>query len=242
MSSIFGGSKQKQSSQSTSQTASQSFNRAYDTMNTSFAPMLGYANTGAQSLQALLGGDSSGFNKYLDATGFDFARERGEGALTTGLRSRGLANSGGALKSLAQFNTGLNQQYADNYINNLMKQAGLGLQAGQLISGAGNVSQAASQSQSTGVGSGSSKPGIGGFLGSIAGAAAASDKRLKMNIEKVGYDGYNDLNVYQFHYIDGRGPYVGYMAQEVEEKHPEAMGPELGGYLTVDYSKLKKVA
>lgn len=91
-----------------------------------------------------------------------------------------------------------------------------------------------------------SGPGIGASMlagaASGAGAAAASDRRLKQNIEKLGEldDG---LGVYRFEYIDGarfgEGEQVGVMADEVAELRPWASGPLIDGkYGSVYYGRL----
>lgn len=82
-------------------------------------------------------------------------------------------------------------------------------------------------------GAGNIAEGIGTAL-SIA--SMFSDRRLKTNIRKIG------------EYADGLGRYVwtyvwgeraeGVMADEVAELRPWALGPEVGGYATVDYNRL----
>lgn len=80
----------------------------------------------------------------------------------------------------------------------------------------------------------------GGFLSGLAslGSAAifASDRRLKTNIALVGQrpDG---LNVYSYDYIWGE-PSVGVMADEVAVLRPEALGPTIAGFATVNYGVL----
>ena len=80
----------------------------------------------------------------------------------------------------------------------------------------------------------------GGFLSGLAslGSAAilASDRRLKTNISLIGQrpDG---LNLYSYDYIWGQ-PAVGVMADEVAALRPEALGPVVGGYATVNYGAL----
>lgn len=238
MSKIFGGSKQRSTSQSNSVSSSSSSNRAFEGLNTSFSPLTSNAQTGSNALAAILGGDSTGFNSYLDATGFDFNRERGEGALTTMLGSRGLRNSGGAMKALSQFNTGLNQQYAGNYMDRLLQQAGLGFNAGNLISGAGGTANSSSTSNSTGTQIGSSSPGIGGLFGGVGSIVAASDRTLKTDIKKVGKTK-EGLNLYTYKYIGRPETHTGVMADEVRKIKPEALGPKVMGFDTVDYSKLE---
>ena len=77
-------------------------------------------------------------------------------------------------------------------------------------------------------------------LGILAAAApyffAASDVRLKTNIEKIGTrkDG---LGVYEYNYIWGGPKQFGVMAQEVEKKYPEAV-LNIDGYKAVNYGLL----
>lgn len=224
MSKIFGGSEQ--------QSTASSSNRAFDSINQSFSPMFGLAGSGAQSLQALLGGDSSGFDAYKSATGFDAMAEAGSRGITGNAAARGLLRSGSTGKALTGYGVGLQNQFASNYMDRLLGLSGLGLQAGNLVSGAGQVSESQS--------SGSSKEGIGKFIGTIASAAAASDRRLKKNIFRIGKLK-SGLNLYQYHYTNNAGPFIGVMADEVEKLVPEAMGPVIGGFKTVDYSKLELV-
>jgi hypothetical protein len=77
------------------------------------------------------------------------------------------------------------------------------------------------------------KSGVSGFF---------SDKRLKENLKKVGSLA-NGLNVYVGNYKKETGldtrPQLFLLAQEVKEKHPEAVGKRFGA-LTVDYSKAVK--
>lgn len=78
-------------------------------------------------------------------------------------------------------------------------------------------------------------------LGSAAGAYAASERRVKTNINKVG-EMLDGLGVYTFNYVwDApeeplRG---GVMVDEVQELRPWALGPVVDGIQTVDYSKLE---
>jgi len=75
----------------------------------------------------------------------------------------------------------------------------------------------------------------------VAGGIAASDRRLKKNIFKIA-EMLNGLNVYQYRYTNNEGPHIGVMADEVMLIQPEAMGPTIDGYMTVDYGKLEGVA
>lgn len=69
-----------------------------------------------------------------------------------------------------------------------------------------------------------------------AGAYAASDRRLKREVEKIGEldDG---LAVYVWRYLWGKLA-IGVMADEVAEKRPWALGPTFHGFATVNYGAL----
>ena len=77
-----------------------------------------------------------------------------------------------------------------------------------------------------------------GQIGSAAvtGGFKASDRRLKTNIKLLGIrpDG---LGVYSYDYIWG-GSDIGVMADEVAIFKPEALGPTIGGFATVNYGAL----
>lgn len=214
MSSIFGGSKSKNSSS----------NQAYGDILSNYGGLQGTAATGTNALSALLGGDASGFNAYKQATGFDAAAKQGSQGITGNAAAAGLLRSGSSSKALQSYGDNIQNQYAGQYMNGLMNQANLGFQAGSLISGAGQQSS----------GSSSSKPGIGKFIGQAAtGAAMFSDPRLKEDVIHIRTR--NDgLKVYNFKYKDSEGRHIGLMADEVPAKF---RGPDIGGYMTIDYDK-----
>jgi hypothetical protein len=71
-------------------------------------------------------------------------------------------------------------------------------------------------------------------------AAMASDRRLKVDVEKVGEDA-DGLGRYRYRYVtdDPQAPLrEGVMADEVARLRPWALGPERGGFATVDYGAL----
>lgn len=147
MSSIFGGSK----------TQSSSSNQAYGTLSNALSSELKSATTGSSALASLLGGDLSGFNSFKNATGFDQTASAGATGITGSAAAGGLLRSGSTSKSLSSYNSALGNQYYQNYVSDLLSQAGLGNTAASILSSAGNTSQS----------SGSSKPGIAGFLGKL---------------------------------------------------------------------------
>ncbi len=100
---------------------------------------------------------------------------------------------------------------------------------------------------STGTNVSKSSPSLLSLLaqGAQSVASVASDIRLKTNIEKVGeVDG---LGVYDFDYLPIEGQIADYMpagrqrgvmAHEVALLRPDALGPVVDGYLTVNYGAL----
>lgn len=196
MSSIFGGSKKKSSqqgsgysssqgsSQSRSSSESLSHNLAYPYLKDAYSGQVS-TGTGANAMLANLlglGNDpaaaADAFQRYRNSAGFNSTLAAGSDAISGNAASRGLLSSGATLKRLAGYGQELNQQYYGNYLNQLLGLSNQGLQAGGLISGAGNESTSKSQSEASsqqssqsrnqysGSSSGKSKPGLGGFVGS----------------------------------------------------------------------------
>jgi hypothetical protein len=75
------------------------------------------------------------------------------------------------------------------------------------------------------------------MIGSAAGGAMASDRRLKTDIKKVGKTD-SGLSVYTYKYKGNDKTHMGVMAQEVEEVFPEAV-TEVDGYKAVYYDLIK---
>jgi len=259
MSSIFGGSKSKQQSQQSSQSQSQSqsnslsYNQAYPWAKETFGGMAQNAGGANDMVSALLGvgGDSQAaqqaFDNYKNSAGYQFQLQQGMNAINGNAAAKGMLSSGATAKALAGYGQNLASTYYNNYLDKLLGVGQQGLQAGGLVTGAGNVSQSnststsTSSSRGTSSGNSSSKPGIGGFIGSIA-SALPSDRRLKLDIKEVGDN--EGLTVYDYRYIWDEPDTVrrGYMADEVAKLHPEALGPELpGGYQTVRYDLLPAI-
>lgn len=157
---IFGGSKSKQTSDS--------YNQAYPYVQQQYG---GVANNGVAAsnmVKNLLGlGDTQAgtdaFNQYKGSSGYQADEHAGVGAITNSAAAKGLLGSGGTLKDISRFGTDLTDKYFNNYLDRLTGQSSQGLQAGALISGAGQVSHGQSNS--------SQKPGMSKFIGSLLAAA-----------------------------------------------------------------------
>lgn len=232
---VFGGS----GSQSSSQSQSSSSNLAYPMLSSTLGGAVGQAPSAMSQIATLLGlggnsaAASAGLDNYANSAGYNFAQKQGMDAINNNMYARGLGKSGADEKALAQFTTGLNQQYLQNYLGDLSNLGGLGINAGDVLARAGNVSNSSSTSKGS---SDSETGGLGKFIGSIL----ASDRRLKRDIKRVGT--YPDgLGAYEWHYAfdPTKTRYRGVMADEVRLLRPEAYVPNFRGeYAGVNYAAL----
>lgn len=223
MGGLMGGSKSKSSSES--------YNKNNALVTGAMSPAMGYLTQGGNAMQALLGGDTSGLETYKNNMGYNWELQQGTDSLLSKMANIGGLDSGATLKGLAKFQTGLNNQYANNYMQNLLGFSELGGKAGELIANVGNYNKSKSSS--------SQSAGIGGVLGGLASNAAIfSDRRLKQDIVKIG-EHEDGLGVYNYSYLwSPEKTETGVMADEVEVLRPWALGPEVKGYKTVNYGRL----
>ena len=70
---------------------------------------------------------------------------------------------------------------------------------------------------------------------SVATIYAASDRRVKENIKKIG-ESISGIGIYKFNYIGQAKQYIGAMADDVIKLVPEAVGTMSNGYLGVNYN------
>ncbi len=80
---------------------------------------------------------------------------------------------------------------------------------------------------------------VGGGMASNPAVMAAmfSDRRLKTDIEQIGEDPVTGLPIYTYRYLWDERPTIGFMADEVAEFMPKAVGVR-AGFLTVNYAML----
>lgn len=157
MSSIFGGSKSK----------AQSSNQAYPYIKETYSPLASFGTEAGGLIRSLLGlggadAKAQAVNNFQDTPGYQFQLDQGSKAITNNAASKGLLNSGGTLKALTKFGQGLADSTYQGYLSNLFNLGNMGLNAGQLIAGSGTKSTSNSKS----------KPGLGGFIGSMASGIA----------------------------------------------------------------------
>ena len=231
----------------------QTFNQAQDMMRGEGQVMDAWKNQLAESMANQTATQSMQMNNQLAQRGM------GTGGLAN-LVNAGMQNRAG--EQLSQGMVGLmgqSAQMGQNMMQNSMQLGQLGFQGlhgrGQLASQIDqralqqamfNAQQQNEQRQYTMTSkynqAAGNRAARGEFVGNVLGAAgsaagayagfAASDIRLKNNIDKVGVSE-SGVNIYEFNYNNKEGRYRGVMAQEVpwaSERHD--------GYLHVDYSKL----
>lgn len=156
---LFGGSKQSSSSTSS--------NQAFDFLKNAFSGITDQGGQASSTIANLLGlggqpAQTGAFDNWRANTGYNFGFNEGQRGITGSAASKGLLNSGSTAKALTQFGQDYASTKYGDYMNQLSGLLGQGLQAGNLISGAGQVSQ----SQSKGTSSGG---GFGGVAGKLLG-------------------------------------------------------------------------
>lgn len=141
------------------------------------------------------------------------------------------------LSSLAQVGRGLQSQ-SQNYLGQIGNQS---------VQGASLFGQRAGSIENRGWELGGAALGAGAQAAGSLGAAsilAASDKRLKKNIQKVGK--HKGLNVYTWDWneigekVVKDKYYIGFIAQEVEKLYPQYVVQMDNGYMAVNYAELLK--
>jgi hypothetical protein len=113
--------------------------------------------------------------------------------------------------------------------------AGAAGAAGAGAAGAGTAAAGSAAAGAAGAAGGSAGGGLAALIGALF-----SDERMKENKRVVGrtFDG---QNIYAYNYKGHPMTQLGLMAQEVERRHPEAVG-EQGGMKTVQYDRAIKTA
>lgn len=119
----------------------------------------GYASE--NSLRNLLGlngasGDRRAMQTLQNLPGYKFTRQQGDLATQSAASVTGSALGGAGLKSLANYNQGLASQYYNSYVNNLLQNTNIGLNA---------ASNSGSAGTSLGAGAASALAGSGASLG-----------------------------------------------------------------------------
>lgn len=176
------------------------------------------------------GGAEAGYQNYLQNAGYAPAMRQLAQDVTGQGAAAGILNSGATAKALQTRGMELNNQYFNNYLEQLRGLSGLGLQAGGLVANTGQ--------KSTGTSTGGSPSTLGSIASAVGGIASIfSDRRLKRDIERVG-EFADGLGIYTFRYVMNAKRVLGVMADEVGKLRPWALGPVRAGFATVNYGAL----
>lgn len=205
---LFGGSKN----------SSTSSNKAYDYLKDQLGGAIGQGTNFLGRLGDELEG---GFDAFKKKAGFDFQLGQGLKGISGSRAALGGLRTGDTGRAALTFGNGLQSGMYGNYLDRLSGMSNQGLQAAGIIAGAGQESTS----------KGKSSNGLVSGLTSIF-----SDRRLKQDIRKIGTAD-NGLPIYAFAYTNEPSrTHIGFMADEVEKIHPEAISEFMGAKM-VDYGK-----
>lgn len=214
---------------------SSSSNQAYGLLSSTYAPQMQTGVAANNALAGLLGvgGDpnasNAAFQNFLNSSGYQNVLKQAGQGITGSAAARGLLQSGATAKALQSNAANLGSNYFSQYLQQLGGLSGQGLQAGGLVGGAGQTSTG----QQTG--------GSGGLLGAVGSIGSLfSDRRLKRGIKLIGRFP-NGLGLYVYRYVWGFSRHLGVMADEVETLFPQALGPTVFGFKTVNYDMLRPI-
>jgi hypothetical protein len=150
--------KSSQSSGNTSQQTSESKNQAYPLIKEQLGGQIGNVDRSNNVISSLLGlggdGGRAGLDTFLNSSNYNFVRDEGIRGIDASNASRGLSQSGSALRGLSKYSSNLAQSFLDKYLGQLSGLSNSGLQSAQIITSAGNTSN--SQGTSSGSSKGSS--------------------------------------------------------------------------------------
>lgn len=133
----------------------------YNNNQSNLQPFITAGQGATSTLSRLTGGNATpaDYSSFYNSPDYKFAQEQGELGITRGANARGLNLSGGTLKDLATFNSGLASQQYGNYYNRLMQLATLGSNSASSLAGnntnmassMGNTMQGIGQAQASGI-------------------------------------------------------------------------------------------
>lgn len=193
------------------------------------------------------------FADFQNDPGYQAQFQAGVGALDRSAAARGGVYSGSQMKDLSSYGQQFQRQAFNDRINHLSGYAGQGQQAAMGAAGVASQTGNALGNMAFGFGQQNAANRINyangmaqaqsigpqNFLnlaGSAAKAFAASDIRLKRDIERIGAMP-SGLPVYRYRYLWSDDEQVGVMAQEAMQMFPDAVA-EFGGFLHVNYNAI----
>lgn len=147
------------------------YNQAYPYLQGALSGTVSNGTGAGNQIANLLGlngqqGQDQGFQNWRNSTGYQFGLNQGISSITGNAATQGLLNSGSTLKALDTYGQNYANTQYQNYLSPLQNLLGSGLQAGSVLSSAGNVLHDVENGQGQNGGSGGILGGIvGGLLG-----------------------------------------------------------------------------
>lgn len=114
-------------------------------------------NGGMGAIQSILGlggsGGAGALDNWWNSSGGNFLLDQGVDSINSNFYSRGLGQSGAAMKALEGYRSGLASTKLNEVMQNYFGFANLGLDAGKLVGGAGSYSKGSGSGGTQGLGS-----------------------------------------------------------------------------------------
>lgn len=131
-------------------------NHAYDELNSSLSPALGYVTGGGNMMGALLGipgygNQTDALNNFANSGGMQFLMDQGQKAVTSSKAAQGLLQSGSYGTALEKYGQGLASTYLNQYMQNLKDFSGIGLGAANVIDDAGKFRESNEEGKKQGI-------------------------------------------------------------------------------------------
>lgn len=144
---------------------------AFNTSAAAFQPWLTTGQNANYTLSQLMGtsGSAPNYASFYNSPDYQFAQQQGQRGVINAANAQGVGLSGGTLKDLATFNSGLAEQQYGNYFNRLMSLSQMGQGAASGLAGA--ASNYANTSAN-----------IAGGIGNLATGAANSNNAMGATI------------------------------------------------------------
>jgi len=123
-----------------------SSNQNFGASQSNLSSTVGQTGAAASAISALLGNGGTAeqqqaFNNAKNSSGYNFNLQQGTDAITGNAATNGLLNSGSTLKAVSNYGQNTANNFLQQYIQNQSGLAGLGIQANNSITGAGQTQQ-----------------------------------------------------------------------------------------------------
>jgi len=123
-----------------------SSNQNFGASSSALGSTVGQTGNAASAISGLLGNGGTqaqqdAFNNFKNSSGYNFDLQQGTNAITGNAAANGLLNSGSTLKAISNYGQNTANNFLQQYIQNQSGLAGLGIQANNSITGAGQTQQ-----------------------------------------------------------------------------------------------------